>query len=84
MLVSCLMVVHQRVIENVTLEAYEPECDRVQLAAAVAGLDSLNSLYDTATSVDQFLQLVFYSNGFVATYVPALHCSQKHLLMDPH
>jgi hypothetical protein len=50
----------------------------------VAGLDSLNSLYDTATSVDQFLQLVFYSNGFVATYVPALRCSPLHLPMDPH
>jgi hypothetical protein len=78
------MVAHQRVVENVTLEAYEPECDRVRLAAAVAGLNSLNSLYDTATSVDQFLQLVFYSNGFVATYVPALRCSQKHLPTVPH
>jgi hypothetical protein len=60
---------YQSVAESAPLELYEPECDEIKFEAAVAGLHSLNALYDTATSNDNFYQLLFYSNAFVATYV---------------
>jgi hypothetical protein len=52
-----------------TLALYEPECDQAKFQAAVDGLNSLNDLYDTATSNDDFNQLLFYSNAFVARFV---------------
>ncbi len=74
----------QSVAESAPMELYEPECDEVKYEAAVAGLQSLNALYDTATSNDNFYQLLFYSNAFVATYVThSLAWGDKDTDMEP-
>jgi hypothetical protein len=63
------MCAGQRVESVAPLELYEPECNQTQLQEAVDGLNSLNALYDTATSNDNFYQLLFYSNAYVARFV---------------